>query len=190
MGGRMSEPSARRKRTHSSVSKLPPEVQAAITARLNAGATYQDIVDYLHAMGHAVSRSAVGRWGQSVHQRHVHFAAAADLAHYLTEKLSAEQLEEAATVLALDLVVDALMQHDDITTGDEGLYLPHVTQLISALARVSVANLARDKWNADVERKAQEAADAVSRQARSEGLSDETVELIKSRILGINEAVG
>jgi hypothetical protein len=50
--------------------------------------------------------------------------------------------------------------------------------------------LARDKWNADVERKAQEAADAVSRQARSEGLSDETVELIKSRILGINEAVG
>jgi hypothetical protein len=186
----MSEPSARHKRTHSSVSKLPPEVQAAITERLNAGATYQDIVDHLHAMGHAVSRSAVGRWGLALRTRQEHLEASADLACLLTEKLGAEQLEEAATVLALELVVNTLMQHDDITTGDEGLYLPHVTQLLSALARVSTANLVRDKWNADVERKAQEAADAVSRQARSEGLSDETVELIKARILGISEEVG
>ena len=54
-------PGATKNRTHSSVSKLPPKVQAAITERLNAGATYQDIVDYLHGMGHAVSHSAVER---------------------------------------------------------------------------------------------------------------------------------
>jgi hypothetical protein len=181
---------ATKNRTHSSVSKLPPEVQAAITERLNAGATYQDIVDYLHGMGHAVSHSAVGRWGLAVRTRQEYFEASANLARALTEKLSPNQLEEAATVLVLDLVVNTLMQHDAITTGDEGLSLPHVTQLLRALARVSTANLARDKWNADVERKAQEAADAVSRQVRSEGLSDETVELIKARILGISEGVG
>ena len=140
-------------------------------------------------MGHAVSHSAVGRWGLAVRTRQEYLDASANLARALTEKLSAEQLEEAATVLALDLVVNILMQHDDVTTGDEGLSLPHVTQLLRALARVSSANLARDKWKADVERKAQEAADAVAGKAQEGGLSDETVELIKARILGISEEV-
>jgi len=182
------QPRARKQRAHSTVAKLPAEVLAAIEARLHAGDTYQTITEHLNRLGHDVSRAAVGRWGKACLARRERLEASADLARVLTEKLGAEQLEGAATVLALDLVVQTLMDHEGLGTSEDGLlYLPHVTALISALARVSSANLARDKWGADVARKAQEAADAVAGKALEGGLSDETVELIKARILGISE---
>ena len=179
---------ARKKRAHSSITKLPAEILTAIEAQLHAGATYQELADHLGQLGHPVSRSAVGRWGQATLARQARLEASADLARLLSERLGDGELEHAATLLALDLVVGTLMDHEGIEPTE--LNLPHVTNLMTALSKVSTAALAREKWRVDVERRAAEAAEAVAGKAREGGLSDETVEFIKRRILGVTEGIG
>ena len=49
------------KRGHSKVSKLPDEIRAAVDRQIMAGVEYQEIADYINAMGTQVSRSSVNR---------------------------------------------------------------------------------------------------------------------------------
>ena len=52
------------RRGHSKVSKLPDEIRAAVDRQIMAGVEYQEIADYINAMGTQVSRSSVNRYGQ------------------------------------------------------------------------------------------------------------------------------
>lgn len=66
----------------SSMKSLPSNVQAAVIKAMEQGATIDDIVERLDALGHQRSRSAVGRYAQeyskmAAHQRDMRSAAEA-----------------------------------------------------------------------------------------------------------------
>jgi len=57
---------ASKRRAHTNIDRLPPDVRDDLAARLVAGVTYDDLVAWAKSRGHHVSRSGVARWASAV----------------------------------------------------------------------------------------------------------------------------
>lgn len=182
------EPNSKQRR-HSKLDELPPEVLHEVqTLIIDGKATYQDIVEHLKTLGHGVSRSCVARYGQFLMQRRHQLHATVEAAKELIKLTDGVSLEELASALALDKVVEVLMRYDKVEMGEfDELNLEQLTGIMRAVSSMQGASIARQKWEAELAERARKAADDVAKTAQRGGLSDEAVQIIRARILGIAE---
>lgn len=61
-------PSPMRRRKHSLIDKLPPEIKETVDEMVKADFTYREIVDYIKTTGHQISLSSVGRYAASLNE--------------------------------------------------------------------------------------------------------------------------
>jgi hypothetical protein len=88
-------------------------------------------------------------------------------------------LEEAASKLFSQMILEAQMSGK--------LDIKKLPRIISDFAKLQASVVSRERLKKELTEKVKETADAVSRVARAKGLSDETAEEIRRKILGITK---
>ncbi|MBE9102779.1 phage protein Gp27 family protein [Vacuolonema iberomarrocanum] len=167
----------------SNIAKLPDELRGELNRRIeqNAFAGYEALSDWLKDQGFEISRSAVQAYGAkfkekmgalriATEQARAIADAAGDDANAMGEALVMLAQEKAFQVL-LDLEIDA----DEQNFG----------QLTRAIADLNRAAVQQKRYAAEVQSRAKVAASEAETALRAEGISDDTVELIKAKFLGI-----
>lgn len=173
----------------SSIDLLDPRIQAEVNSAIKDGrATIDEIVEMIKALGGEASRSAVGRYVRSQNVRLEKYREAQEVAKVWVDKLGSEPDGDVAKLLLEMLRVVSFQTISNMDEADP--------QSIFFLAQ-SIKNIAQaDKLHVDREAAVRKliatqvakAAEDVTKTARKAGMSDETVDLIRSKILGIGEA--
>jgi hypothetical protein len=168
-------------RRHSTIEALPDDLQDTIRALvLDNKFSYSQITEHVRALGADVSRSAIARYGRHVQAQQAQLEAARDMARELLKVGDGMDLAELASRLVAVKLLSVLMQND-IYLDDEGLGLPALVAIARTVAALQSTALAKAKY--DDERRAQ--SDDTAAKAARGGLSQETVNAIKQRVLGI-----
>lgn len=170
-------------RKHSKIEALPPEVLEAVNKMLvTPGITFERIVQRLADLGYQVSRSGVGRYSKDFLSQLQKLKVVKEQARAIVSEAGGDglNLEEAAVTVALNNIMEFLM---DPTLSD--MKGEEASKVMMALARLQASSVQREKLKMDFRDKAAEAAEAVGKMAKAEGLSDELAEQIKKKILGV-----
>lgn len=168
----------------SKIVRLPASVKAWLDKALvdNAFSQYQLLADELAARGFEISQSSLCRYGQKFQDQLAALRMSNEQAKAL---LAASPDDEGA-------VSDALMrltQHKLFNAlqglevdPDKPMSLPAATKAVADLARATVTH---KKWQAEVREKAKVAAADVDKIVKAAGMSGESAELIRQKILGV-----
>lgn len=167
----------------SAIIQLPEAVRLELDRRLvqSGFSGFRELSEWLAEQGFEVSKSAVHRYGQT-------FEAKLDRLRLVTEQARAlvqvSPDEEGAVTEALVRLAQERMFGVLVELGDdvEPATLAKLTRAVADVARASVTS---KRFVAEVQVRAQAAADEAEAIGRKGGLSDEAIDTIKSRILGI-----
>lgn len=152
------------KRSHSKVAKLPDEIRAAVDRKIMAGVEYQEIADYINAMGTNISRSSVNRYGQKFMDKMERLRLAREQAKIVVETAKdgpALEMVEAANQMAVQVILERLIDMGDIKEAKS-------TEVLKALALLERSATQREKLMLDYNR----AFDAAAKQIK-DGLQKE-----------------
>jgi len=173
----------------SNVTKLDPKIKEAVDAAVREGrATINEIVRLVEALGGEASRSSVGRYVKNARERLEDFRQATQVAAVWVDKLGKEPEGDVGRMLLEMLRVVAWKSIGDLDTASPE-DLMFLGKAIKDLA--SADKLAVDKainLRKLIAAEAAKVATDVAKTAKKAGLSDEAVELIRTKILGIPEA--
>lgn len=174
----------------SKVKQLPAEIREAIHKLLDGGQTLDAIVEHLNSLGAQVSRSALGRYSQEYQEVAAKLREAREITSTFAAQLQdmPNDMGRVTTELLQTLVFKVLMKQakgedPDVSAGE----LMFLAKAIKDMASAS-------KTSADMEMKIRDrareealrdAAKAVDTAAKEKGLSAETVQTIKAKILGV-----
>ena len=167
----------------SKVHGLPPDVKAQLDAELVARSfsDYEGLSDWLAANGFEISKSSLGRYGKSFQERLGALRMASEQAKAIVAEMGddAGEMGDALTAVAQEKLFGVLVdvQYD---AGD----VP-IDKLVTSIAKLNDTSVKQKKWRLDVQRRVQDAAAAVDDAVQSGGLTDETAEAIRAKILGI-----
>lgn len=129
------------RRRHSKVTQLPPEVVEAVNKLLvTPGVTYDQVVAWLEEKGHQVSRASVGRYGKDFMGRLERMREIRDKARAIVEDNAdrpATEMAEAATDMAMALIMETLTTMDDLQ-GQK------VTELLKVLPKLADSSTRRE----------------------------------------------
>jgi hypothetical protein len=168
-----------------SITQLPEDVRAELDRRLlsNSFSGYVALAEWLAEQGYTISKSALHRYGQQFEARMAALKLATAQAKAIAEAVADDEgaMGEALTRLAQEKAFAVLLRMEE-TPG--GISLPALGRMIADLNR---AGISVKKYMAEVRAKSQATAEAVAAEVRQAGLSAETVELIRRRILGIGD---
>lgn len=169
----------------SAVHDLPEELKAELDRRLVAGGFqgYVALAEWLDEQGFGISKSALHRYGQAFEERTAKLRTATRMGVTLAEAVGddAGALNDALIRMAQGELFDLFVSAEE---GGKTLQeaLPEITLAVARLTRASVQ---QKKWAAEYREKAAAAAEDVAKVARKGGLSDQAVEEIRERILGV-----
>lgn len=157
---------------------LPSDVREGLNRLLLEGATYEEVSLWCKNKGHDISRSSVGRYGKRFFEAYQNIKRFEDQSKaIMSGSDEGMPMEEAVGKLLLQKVMSALVDGSaDITEN---------SRLIADVAKLQSAHVQMAKWKGELESRAQKAANSVAAVVKKGGLSDEAVEEIRSRILGI-----
>jgi len=137
---------ASNRRKHSKIiSILPPELVSAINEQLVNGATYEEIADYIRGHGHEISKSSVGRYGKDFLGKLERLRVVKEQAKTIVSESKngpALEMTEAATQLALQLIMERLVAVEDLGDTKGG-------ELLKALALLERSAVQREKLKMD-----------------------------------------
>lgn len=173
----------------SSIRKLPPELRKELDRLLSDGRlTLREITDHVRLLGADVSKSAVHRYSQDFERVARDIRMAREVAAAVGKDL--EETNGNVGRLAVEslqaLVLRAQMQIED----EEGRINAKMLVGLSQAAR-DLASALKGSVETELKIRAQAAKDAAKAAAKvgaEQGLSTETIETIKERILGIARA--
>lgn len=170
----------------SSIRRLPRELREELDALLSDGRwTIRDITAKLRELGAEVSKSAVHRYSQDFERVARDIRLAREMAVAIGRELEAVPDGDAGRLAIESLQTLVLRARMQLANEDE-----LDIQELSFLSRAAKDLAAALKANVDTELKirakaAKDAADAATEVAKASGLSAETVDAIRERILGI-----
>lgn len=153
----------------------------------NDFARYRELEAALKERGYTISKSALQRYGTRFEQQLGRLKEAAEKARAVVAASpdDADDMSQALMRLTQAKLMEVM---ECVEVDPDKVDLGKLTLQISRLVRASVP---LKKWQMEMRTKLQaetvKAAEEVSKTARKAGMSDETVELIKSRILGIDQ---
>jgi len=175
----------------SSIDTLPAEVKAWLNTALADGnfSGYQQLEEALRERGITVSKSAIHRYGQKLERRLAAIKASTDAAKLISEQAGDDQdaRSEALIALVQTELFERIVEFQEAT--DEEVDPVERIGLLSAAAK-NIATLTRASFNlkkfqTEVQERAKQAAEAVSKLASKGGLSASTVEEMRRAILGV-----
>ena len=167
----------------STVDLLPDDVRKWLDKALidRSFSGYEALADDLAERGFTISKSALHRHGQRFEDFLGKVREGAHRAAAIAEALpdDAGQVGDALTQMLqtqiMDVVVEMNVKPDDVK----------FTDLITAVAKLNASSVQQKQWAAKVKAQTREAAKAVAEVARQGGLTPETVDAIRTKILGI-----
>jgi hypothetical protein len=173
----------------SSIDKLDARIQAEVNSAVKDGrASIDEIVALIKGMGGEASRSAVGRYVKSQGEKLEQFRQAQETAKIWVDKLGKEPEGDVGRLLIEMLRVISYKTMSDMDTAEpqDIMFLGKAIKDISSADKVLVERVAVVRKL--VAMQAAKVADEVTKTTRKAGMSDETIDLIRSKILGIGEA--
>lgn len=175
----------------SKIKDLPTEILDDLNARLigSGFSGYEELAGWLKGRGFDISKSAVHRHGSALEAEFEEAMADARRTRALARAARQEGGEQDNSMLeaATEIMQDNLLRvslrmkdEEDPTASAKTLSL-----VARAFADVGRFDLARQKWQAELNAKAADVAEKAAKLATKGGLSAATVEEIRRSILGI-----
>jgi hypothetical protein len=173
------------------VTTLPPELQQELEQQLIRGGFggYAGLSEWLAEKGFEISVASLSRYGRVLSRRVSAIKASTQAAQMICEAAKDEEDHRSESVLSMvqsglfDTLVALEEASDEAVDQTERLRL--LTTAARAIADVSRASIGLKRYQAGIAEKTRVAAEAVARTARQGGMSQELVDDIRSRILGI-----
>lgn len=175
----------------SSITQLDPAIKEAVDTAVREGrATINEIVRLVDELGGEASRSAVGRYVKNARERMEDYRQATQVAAVWVDKLGKEPEGDVGRMLLEMLRVVAFKTIGDIeTAGPEDLmFLGKAMKDIAGADKLIVDREINVRKL--IQAKAEKVAAEVASTAKKAGMSAETVDLIRSQILGIPATKG
>lgn len=171
------------------ITKLDPAIKAAVDTAVRQGrATIDEIVLLVDQLGGEASRSSVGRYVKNARERMEDYRQATQVAAVWVDKLGKEPEGDVGRMLLEMLRVVAFKTLGELDTAspEDLMFLGKAIKDFASADKLAVDKaFAIRKLIAD---EAAKVASEVVKTVKKAGLTDETVEHIRSRILGISEA--
>jgi len=174
----------------SKITQLPPEIKEAVDRLLieRGFSGYAGMADEINAMLAAagleitLSHSGLHRYGQDFEERIAAIKIATEQATAITDAVGDDAGKMGNSLLALvqQKAFNVLVKMKDLEPEDIDF-----SKLTVAIAKLNNAAVAQKKWMAETRAKATAAADEVVKVAKKGGLSEQTAEQIRKKILGI-----
>jgi hypothetical protein len=168
----------------SKILTLPAEVKKWLDGALIEGnfSGYELLAAELKLRGHDISKSGLHRYGSSFDERLRALKIVTEQAKAVV--LAAPDEEDAVTEALVRLTQEKLFSVVmDLNVDPEKVNLSSITRSIAELARSSVG---QKKWASEARAKAMnDAASVAVKEVKNAGLSDETAEFIRKKILGV-----
>jgi len=160
--------------------ELPPEVREQVDRLLIEGATYDDIKAWLDGEGYDIGRSSVGRYGKGFMAAYRNLKIIEDKSRALvSEAGDGMVLEEAASKLFSQMILEAQLSGK--------LDIKKLPRIISDFAKLQTSTVSRERLKRDIAERVAQTADDVAKTIKKSGLSDETAEEIRKKIMGISK---
>jgi len=174
----------------SSIDLLDPRIQDEVNAAVKEGrASIDEIVSLIKSMGGEASRSAVGRYVKTQSEKLEQFRQAQEMAKVWVDKIGKEPEGDVGRLLIEMLRVISYKTMSDMDTVEpqDLMFLGKAIKDISSADKVLVERIAAVRKL--VAEQVTKAAEDVSKSARKAGASDEFVDMLKARMLGIAEQI-
>ena len=175
----------------STVSRFPEPIVTQVNQLIRDGHTIDEIVATLQRMGADVSRSAMGRYVKSARESMEKYRQAQEVAKVWVDKLETEPSGDVARLLPEMLravafqTLSTMGEATDPVGSQDLMFLAKALKDVSSASRINVDT---ELLLRKVRDQAKDAAAEVTKTIKQAGLSDETVQQIKARILGIGAA--
>ena len=164
----------------SSVERLPPEVRDDIDQAIADGATIDEIVARIRALGGDCSRSAVGRYAKRVRNLIGRQREVDRFARMWLRELGERPVGQASLLVIEALRAQALLIVADLDEEEAPMAVAEIARLALALRRMESA----DRLRAERERTLAKAAARSDRAGQRAGLSPHAVAAIRLAIEG------
>jgi hypothetical protein len=167
----------------SKISTLPPEIKAWLDDELvrRGFADYVQLAADLQAKGADVSKSGLHRYGSDFEGRLAQLKVSAEQARAIVNAAPDDDgaMNEALIRITQEKLMGVLV---DLEVDPKKVDITKLTRSIADLARSSVS---QKKWQVEMRQRATQVAAEVAQTASKAGMSDDTVNFIRSQILGI-----
>mgnify|MGYP000194572612 CR=1 FL=1 len=170
----------------SKVDSLPDEEKAWLEEQLIAHnfGSYDKLITILNKRGYVISRSALGRWGKSFKNRMEKIKQRLEMAKAAADYLGDD--EGSTNDYLMRLMQSKLMEvMEALDESENDLDPKQLSLLTRAIADISRASVTQKKYMDEVKERVSKTAESVSEMVSSSGISNDTVNKIKNKILGI-----
>lgn len=176
------------------IDRLTPEHKKLLDDKLfeNGFNGYADLSDWLGELGYEIGKSSIHRYGQKLERKLAAVQASTQAAIMIAEASPDDGDARSQAVLSLvqTELFNALVDFQNATDDEEGNIDPMVrigmlAKAGKGIAEIVKASVLQKQHAIDVREKAKVAAKEVETIVKSSGLSDETADLIRAKILGI-----
>ena len=168
----------------SKVERLPEDVREELNRRLidSGFSNYEEHSAWLAERGYEIKKSSVHRYGGTFEERINSLKLVTEQARAIVSETPDDDNAVNDSLIRL-CQEKAFMLLRDLEIDPDTVDLPKLMRAIADMGRASVQ---QKKWAAEARKLAlDEAAKTVEKVAKAEGLSDETIDLFRKKILGI-----
>lgn len=178
----------------STISRLPPEVKDRIASLRDQGRTLDEIMQVLNQLDVGISRSALGRYTKKMDRVASDLRKTREMAQAVARQFGDKEVSQVARTnmeLTHTLLMKLMIGGDDdeqevVIDAKEAMFIATALEKLTKAGKVDFDTqlaAAREQERRDATVKAAEKAATT---ARSKGLSEETINAIKSSILGVD----
>ncbi len=174
------------------IDRLSPEHKKLLDDKLttNGFYGYEALADWLHELGYEIGKSSLHRYGQKLERKLSAIKASTQASLMIAEAIPDDGDARSSAVLSLvqtelfnALVALQDLEEDDSLDPIKRLSL--ITKAGKGISEIVKASVLQKQHAIDVKEKAESTAKEVETIVKTGGLSDETAELIRAKILGI-----
>lgn len=176
------------------IDRLTPEHKRMLDEKLinNGFNGYVELAEWLQSLGYQIGKSSIHRYGQKLERKLEAVQASTQAALMIADATPDDGDARSQAVLSLvqTELFNALVELQTATDDEGANPEKRIAMLAKAgkgIAEIVKASVLQKQHAIDVREKAQLAADEVQAIVKSGGLSDDTADLIRSKILGIAE---
>lgn len=173
----------------SSIEKLDPAIVAQVHDAIKRGCTIDQIVGQVRALGAPVSRSAVGRYTKDFaelakQQRDMRAVAEAFGKEFGEDDRQGRMMVQLLTSVITRAIMP-IAQDDDIDLGGKEMhFLARAVKDTMSAAKLDVDTVKAVRAQAEIDARRAAASDAVEA-GRAAGATEETLDVIRKKILGL-----
>lgn len=174
----------------SKIEQLPDDVRAELDRKLieDGFRNYVELAQWLTDRGHAIGKSAVGAYGQSLQRRLDAIRASTEAARLIAQAAPDDADERSNAIISLvqtEIFESLLALQDAAEESDPAERVAILGKAAKNIATLTRASVARNKWAQEVRVKVEQAADDVDQAARAAGLSEDAARKIREKVMGI-----